>query len=44
MIFLRPALREGVTTAQQIKEPMTWIISVACAVGAVYGTWRKDNK
>ena len=44
LIFLRPLIYTGATTAQLIKDPGNWAIAVFCGVLAAWSMWRKDSK
>lgn len=43
LIFVRPLLHAGETTAQLIKDPINWAMAVFCGAVAAWSIWRKDN-
>ena len=44
LIFVRPLLHAGETTAQLIKDPANWAMAVFSGVIAAWSMWRKGNK
>ena len=43
LIFVRPLLHAGETTAQLIKDPTNWAMAVFCGAVAGWSMWRKEN-
>ena len=43
LIFVRPLLHAGETTAQLIKDPINLAMAVFCGAVAAWSIWRKDN-
>ena len=44
LIFVRPILHAGETTAQLVKDPTNWALAVFSGVLAVWSVWRKENE
>ena len=44
LIFLRPLLHAGESTAQLVKDPSNWGFAVLGGVLSAWGMWRKNNK
>ena len=43
LIFVRPLLHAGETTATLIKDPINWALAVFCGAVAAWSMWRKEN-
>lgn len=43
LIFVRPLLHAGETTAHLVKDPTNWAMAVFCGVLAAWSMWRKEN-